>query len=59
MRFVNIIASMIDHVYIVSGQVHSQAYISVVAGIIVHQRHKQPSDINKSKEGIKKNICAL
>ena len=59
MWLVNIIATVINHVNIVTGEVHSQSYIGMVPGIIIHQRHKQPGDINQTKEGIKKNICAL
>lgn len=59
MRFVNIIAPVIDHVYIVTGQVHSQTYIGMVPGIIIHQRHKQPGNIYKAKQGIKKYISTI
>ena len=45
MWFINIIAAVVNQVYIISRQVHPQCNIGVVAGVIIHQRNKEPGDV--------------
>ena len=56
MGFVQVIFAIVYQVHIVSRQIHSQGNVSVVGGIIIHQRNKQAAHINKSQQCEEKSV---
>ena len=59
MWLIDIIATMIDKIYIVAGEIHSQTNIRMVRRIVIHQWYKKPGDINQSQQREQKKICAV
>ena len=56
MGLVEVVFSIIDQVYVVTREVHSEGNIGMVSRIIIHQRDKQTNDINNAQERKKENI---
>jgi len=58
MRFIQIVLSRINEIYIVSIQIHVHGNVGMMSGIIIHQRHEQAGDIDQRKQCKKENIDA-
>ena len=59
MGLIQVIASVINKIYEVSGLIHPQGDVGMMGGIIIHQWNKQAADINQAQQGKEKKIKSL
>ena len=50
MGFIEIVFAFVDKVYIIASEIHAQGNVSMVGGIVVHQRHKKANDVNNCRQ---------